>query len=118
MMMKATGPLGGAILVVAGLYQFSPMKHACLHQCRAPISFLMTQWREGGWGALGMGWRHGLFCVGCCWALMGLLFVVGDTNAARIITIYVLVEKIFPGGETLSRIAGAVLLGMGLWIIV
>ena len=120
MMMKATGPLGGAILVVAGLYQFSPVKHACLRQCRTPISFLMTQWRLGSWGALGMGWRHGLFCVGCCWALMGLLFIVGVMNAAWIIaiTIYVLVEKIVPSGETLSKITGAVMVGMGLWIIV
>jgi len=67
-----------------------------------------------------MGWRHGLFCVGCCWALMGLLFIVGVMNAAWIIaiTIYVLVEKIVPSGETLSKITGAVMVGMGLWIIV
>lgn len=120
MMMKATGPLGGAILLVAGLYQFSSVKHACLRKCRTPISFLMTQWRDGRWGALGMGWRHGLFCVGCCWALMGLLFVVGVMNAAWIIAImiYVLVEKIVPGGEMLSKITGAVMVGMGLWTIV
>ena len=120
MMMRATGPLAGAILVVAGLYQFSPAKHACLRQCRTPISFLMTQWREGSLGALGMGWRHGLFCVGCCWALMGLLFVVGVMNAAWIIaiTIYVLVEKIVPGAELLSRAVGVALVGMGLWTLI
>ncbi|MCP4381310.1 MAG: DUF2182 domain-containing protein [Hyphomicrobiales bacterium] len=120
MMMKARDPLGGAILVIAGLYQFSPAKHACLRQCRTPISFLMTRWREGGWGALGMGWRHGLFCVGCCWALMGLLFVVGVMNAAWIIaiTIYVLVEKIVPGGEVLSKIVGVIMVWLGLWIII
>lgn len=119
MMMKATGPLGGAILVVAGLYQFSPVKHACLRQCRTPISFLMTRWREGSLGALRMGWAHGLFCVGCCWALMGLLFVVGVMNAAWIIaiTIYVLVEKLIPNSELLSKIAGAAMVGMGIWII-
>jgi predicted metal-binding membrane protein len=120
MMMRATGPLAGAILVVAGLYQFSPVKHACLRQCRTPISFLMTQWREGSWGALGMGWRHGLFCVGCCWAMMGLLFVVGVMNAAWIIaiTIYVLVEKIVPGAELLSKAVGVALVGMGLWTLI
>jgi predicted metal-binding membrane protein len=120
MMMRATGPLAGAILVVAGLYQFSPVKHACLRQCRTPISFLMTQWREGSWGALGMGWRHGLFCVGCCWALMGLLFVVGVMNAAWIIaiTIYVLVEKIVPDAERLSKAVGVALVGMGLWTLI
>jgi predicted metal-binding membrane protein len=120
MMMRATGPLAGAILVVAGLYQFSPVKHACLRQCRTPISFLMTQWREGSLGALGMGWRHGLFCVGCCWALMGLLFVVGVMNAAWIIaiTIYVLVEKIVPGAELLSKAVGVALVGMGLWTLI
>ena len=118
MMMKATGPLAAGILVVAGLYQFSPVKHACLRQCRTPISFLMTQWRDGSLGALGMGWRHGLFCVGCCWALMGLLFVAGVMNTAWIIAImiYVLVEKIIPGGEKLSKIFGATLVGLGLWV--
>ena len=118
MMMKATAPLGGAILVVAGLYQVSPMKHACLRQCRTPISFLMTQWRGGRLGALAMGWRHGLFCVGCCWALMGLLFVVGVMNTAWIIaiTVYVWVEKIIPGSETLSKLVGAAMVGLGFWI--
>jgi len=120
MMMKATGPLGGAILVVAGLYQFSAVKHACLRQCRTPISFLMTQWRVGGWGALGMGWRHGLFCIGCCWALMGLLFVVGVMNTAWIIaiTLYVLLEKIAPGAEIMSKIGGLFLVGLGLWSLI
>ncbi|MDF1774385.1 MAG: DUF2182 domain-containing protein [Rhizobiaceae bacterium] len=118
MMMKATGPLAAGILVVAGLYQFSPLKQACLHQCRTPIAFLMTQWREGIWGALAMGWRHGLFCVGCCWALMGLLFVVGVMNPAWIIaiTIYVLAEKILPGSEKLSKFVGALMVGAGLWM--
>ncbi len=84
------------------------------------MSFLMTQWREGASGALGMGWRHGTFCVGCCWALMGLLFVVGVMNAAWIIaiTVYVLIEKILPGGEKLSKLLGALMIGLGAWISV
>jgi predicted metal-binding membrane protein len=120
MMMKAIGPLGGAFLVVAGLYQFSPIKHACLRQCRTPISFLMTQWREGVWGAARMGSRHGIYCVGCCWALMGLLFVAGVMNTAWIIaiTIYVLVEKVVPRGETLAKIAGVIMVWMGLWAVI
>lgn len=120
MMMKATGPLAGIILVVAGFYQFSPVKHACLRQCRIPISFLMTQWRNGSLGAVGMGWRHGLFCVGCCWALMGLLFVVGVMNTAWIIaiTIYVLVEKIVPNSELLSKAAGVGMAAVGLWLLI
>jgi len=119
MMMKTSGPLAGGVLVVAGLYQFSAVKHACLRQCRTPIGFLMTQWREGGWGALRMGWRHGLFCVGCCWALMGLLFVAGVMNAAWIIviTVYVLGEKIIPDSEWLSKFVGVILAGFGLWFI-
>ena len=120
MMMQAAGPLGGAILVGAGLYQFSPLKQACLHQCRTPISFLMTQWREHSWGAFRMGLTHGLFCIGCCWALMGLLFVVGVMNAAWIIaiTIFVLIEKAVPAGDVISKVAGAGMIGAGVWIMV
>ena len=119
MMMQAAVPMAGGILVIAGLYQFSPLKRSCLRQCRTPMSFLMTQWRDGVSGALGMGLRHGLFCVGCCWALMGLLFVAGVMNAAWIIaiTIYVLIEKILPGGENLSKLLGAAMVGLGVWII-
>ena len=120
MMMKtASEPLAGGILIVAGLYQLSPAKLSCLRQCRSPVSFLMTQWQDGKWGALIMGWRHGLFCVGCCWALMGLLFVAGVMNTVWIVAImlYVLVEKVIPGGERLSSILGVSMIGFGLWII-
>jgi predicted metal-binding membrane protein len=120
MMMKMTAPLASGTLIIAGLYQFSPLKQSCLQHCRTPMSFLLTQWREGAWGALGMGWRHGLFCVGCCWALMGLLFVVGVMNTAWIvaITIYVLIEKIVPRSEVLSKLVGTVMVGLGIWIAV
>lgn len=120
MMMKLEpGPVAGGVLIVAGIYQFSPFKHACLHQCRTPIGFLMTQWLEGQWGAFVMGWRHGLFCVGCCWALMGLLFVVGVMNIFWIIaiTVYVLLEKTFPYSKALTRAAGLGLLSSGVWIM-
>jgi predicted metal-binding membrane protein len=121
MMMKTTSAsLAGGILILAGAYQFTSLKQSCLKQCRSPISFLMTQWRSGNRGALLMGTMHGVFCVGCCWALMGLLFVAGVMNTVWIIIIslYVLVEKTVPSGERLSKLLGAVMLGMGLWFII
>lgn len=120
-MMMKLGPssIAGGVLMVAGLYQFLPFKHACLQQCRTPIGFLMTQWIEGHWGAFVMGWRHGLFCVGCCWALMGLLFVVGVMNIFWIvaITVYVLLEKVLPHSKVLTGAAGIALMVSGAWII-
>ena len=78
MWLMGNGPrLGGIILVLAGVYQLTPLKRACLSKCRSPISFLLTCWREGKGGAFRMGMRHGSFCVGCCWAMMLVLFVVG-----------------------------------------
>jgi len=121
MMMKAeSGPLAGAILIVAGLYQFTPLKQTCLRLCRTPLSFLMTEWREGNFGALTMGWRHGLFCIGCCWALMGLLFVAGVMNTLWIIaiTLYVLIEKILPGSAWFTRLTGAGMVAAGLWLMI
>lgn len=119
MMKLEPGYASGGVLMVAGIYQFLPFKHACLHQCRTPIGFLMTQWIEGQWGAFVMGWRHGLFCVGCCWALMGLLFVVGVMNIFWIvaITVYVLLEKVLPHSKVLTGGAGIGLMGAGAWII-
>jgi len=72
--------LAAAILVGAGLYQLTPLKGACLTHCRSPLGFLMTNWRDGTVGALRMGTRHGMFCVGCCWAVMAVMFVVGIMN--------------------------------------
>jgi predicted metal-binding membrane protein len=120
MMMKAaSAPLAGAILLLAGLYQFTPLKQTCLTLCHTPLSFLMTQWRNGNRGALEMGWRHGLFCIGCCWALMGLLFVTGVMNTLWIIAImlYVLIEKILPGAEIISKLTGLIMIATGVWLI-
>lgn len=118
-MQVVSGQFTAAILLVIGLYQMTPLKQACLRQCRSPISFLMTQWRNGEWGALIMGWRHGLFCVGCCWALMGLLFIAGVMNVIWIIviTIYVLVEKIASNSHLISKIVGAVIFACGIWML-
>ena len=90
--------MSGAILVVAGIYQWTPIKDACLHECRSPLSFLMTSWRDGNFGAFKMGLHHGLYCVGCCWALMAILFSVGVMNMLWVVllTVFVLLEKVLP----------------------
>ena len=119
-MMETTSPiLGGAILLTAGIYQFTPAKYACLTHCRTPLSYLMTEWREGKWGALMMGVRHGAFCVGCCWMLMAVLFVSGVMNLfwIAILTAYVLAEKVLPGGHKLGYGFGAMMIGWGIWMI-
>ena len=112
--------LGGGILILAGLYQWAPLKGACLSHCRSPLGFFSTEWREGVAGALRMGFRHGSYCVGCCWALMALLFVAGVMNLVWVaaIAVFVLAEKVLPQGRLLGRITGAVLAGYGLWLLV
>lgn len=121
MMMKVGNDLvAGSILVTAGAYQFTPLKNVCLQQCSTPMSFLMTEWRDGIGGALSMGLRHGVYCLGCCWALMGLLFVAGVMNPAWIaaITIYVFAEKALPAGLIISKFTGLSLIGWGLWHLI
>ena len=107
--------LGGALLIVAGVFQWSRLKYACLTHCRSPLSFLMSEWREGTGGALQMGLRHGAYCVGCCWILMSLLFVLGVMNLLWIAALagFVLLEKVVPAGHRLSRVTGVLLLGWG-----
>ncbi len=119
MMMKATAPVSAAILIAVGLYQFTPWKQSCLRLCRSPMSFLLTRWRNGPLGAFRMGLSHGVYCVGCCWALMGVLFAVGVMNTAWIvaITAYVLLEKVMPRSELISKGAGTGLVGLGLWLM-
>jgi predicted metal-binding membrane protein len=118
-MASATPILGGGLLVAAGVYQWLPLKSACLSHCRSPLGFFSTKWREGAWGALLMGARHGTFCMGCCWLLMALLFVAGVMNLLWVATIaaFVLVEKLVPGGDRLGRVAGMVLIGWGGWLL-
>ena len=109
--------LGGSLLLAAGLYQWTPLKYACLSHCLSPLGFLMTEWREGPRGALAMGLKHGTYCVGCCWVLMGLLFVTGVMNLAwvAIIAGFVLLEKLFPKGQLVGRAAGLALIGLAGW---
>jgi predicted metal-binding membrane protein len=116
---SASPLFGGTVLVAAGVFQWTPLKQACLTQCRSPLSFLMTEWREGKWGALVMGVKHGWYCVGCCWALMALLFVAGVMNLLWMaaITAFVLAEKLLPKGELLARVSGVVLIAAGILLL-
>ena len=118
--MAATSPLlAGGLLVAAGVFQWTPLKRACLAACRSPLSFLMTGWREGRAGAFVMGLRHGLYCLGCCWALMALLFVAGIMNLLWVATIAVavLVEKVVPRGDLVGRFAGVALVVAGVLLV-
>jgi predicted metal-binding membrane protein len=118
-MASASPVLGGSLLIVAAVYQWLPIKSTCLHHCRSPIHFLGSEWREGAAGSLVMGLRHGLFCIGCCWALMALLFVAGVMNLAWVAAIaaLVLVEKVVPAGPWIGRLTGLVLLGWGVSVL-
>jgi predicted metal-binding membrane protein len=110
--------LGAGLLALAGVYQLTPLKDACLFRCRSPLGFLLSRWREGVGGALAMGMRHGAYCLGCCWALMALLFVGGIMNLAWIaaLAVFVLVEKVVATGPWLSRVSGAALLAWAGWL--
>ena len=110
--------LGGAVLVAAGAYQLTPAKHACLSHCRSPLGFLLNEWRDGAWGALAMGLRHGLYCTGCCWLLMAVLFVVGVMNLLWIalLAAFVLLEKAVPQGRWISHGTGLALIACGAWM--
>ena len=119
MMASASPWLGGGLLIAAGLYQWTPLKHACLVHCRSPIAFLAHHWRPGRWGAFMMGLHHGLYCIGCCWVLMALLFVFGVMNLLWIaaLALFVLLEKVVPRGELFSRATALVLAGAGILVI-
>jgi predicted metal-binding membrane protein len=112
--------IGGAILMVAGLYQLTPLKDFCLSKCRTPIGFIMTSWRDGALGALRMGVEHGLFCLGCCWLLFLILFPLGVMNIAAmaVITLLIFAEKTLPAGNHLAKAAGAALVIYGIAVLV
>jgi predicted metal-binding membrane protein len=111
--------LGGAILVLTGLYQFSPLKRVCLSKCRTPLDFLLGSWRDGYTGAFRMGFEHGIYCLGCCWLLFVILFPLGIMNVAAmaVITALVFVEKVLPVGWSIARIAALILIAYGLLAI-
>jgi predicted metal-binding membrane protein len=121
MMESASNKLGAAVLILAGVYQWAPLKDACLSHCRSPLLFIQ---RHGGFhreplGALTLGFRHGLYCIGCCWALMTLLFVGGVMNLFWIATLAILVlfEKVVPFGRVVARAAGLVFIAGGVWLL-
>ena len=111
--------IGGTLLIAAGLFQFTPYKRACLQYCRSPAEFLTRHWRNGVGGGFRMGWLHGLYCLGCCWALMLLLFVGGVMNLWWIagLTVFVLLEKVAPLGERGGRLSGLPIMALGIWFL-
>lgn len=112
MSMSVGSTIAAALLAAAGLYQLSPLKHACLRHCRSPADFIATHQRPGLSGALRTGAHHGLYCVGCCWLLMALLFVGGVMNLLWVagLAVFVLLEKIVPAGHWLARASGVAML--------
>ena len=118
MMQSTSKALGGGLLLGAGLFQFSPLKYSCLAQCRSPMGFLVTEWRDGPGGAFRMGLKHGGYCLGCCWALMVLLFVFGVMNLLWVACLsgIVLLEKI-TANQWFSRLGGFVFIGWAAWIV-
>jgi predicted metal-binding membrane protein len=120
MMESASAALSGALLAAAGIYQWMPVKQACLARCRSPLEFMLMQWRPGTRGAFVMGVRHGIYCVGCCWALMLLLFVGGVMNMAwiAVLAAFIFLEKILPHGRWTGRIAGVILIAWGAAVLI
>ena len=119
-MMGSTTPMiGGVVLLFAGAFQWTPLKDACLSHCRSPLAFLTAHWSDGRGGALMMGLHHGLYCLGCCWLLMVLLFVLGIMNLPWIaaLTVFVLLEKVLPRGRLVSRFSGIVFAAWGMALL-
>ena len=112
MLWSKSAVLSALILAAAGIYQFTPLKRACLKQCRAPVNFLTGHWHPGVTGCFLLGAHHGIYCVGCCWLLMLLLFVGGVMNVLwiAVLSLIVFVEKILPGGERVGQVLGVALL--------
>jgi predicted metal-binding membrane protein len=110
--------LGGMILILAGAYQLTPVKGACLRHCHSPLGFLLSNWRDGAKGAFEMGIRHGAYCLGCCWALMLVLFVVGVMNLAWVaaLTVFILVERFGRTGMLIARVGGVAMILLGVLV--
>jgi predicted metal-binding membrane protein len=108
--------IAGVLLIGAGIYQLTPVKRVCLARCRSPLAFMLTYWRDRRWGAVSMGLRHGLFCLGCCWVLFLVLVPLGVMNIAAMLAVAALVfaEKALPGGERVAMAAAAILIAYGL----
>ncbi|HEY3883675.1 MAG TPA: DUF2182 domain-containing protein [Vicinamibacterales bacterium] len=120
MMTVSSRPAAAVLLALAGIYQWTPLKRGCLATCQAPMAFLTRRWRSGSLGALRMGAEHGVSCVGCCWALMLLLFAGGVMNLIVIaaLTVFVAFEKLIPVGPWGARVSGIALIALAVWMIV
>lgn len=118
-MKLSSTPVAAAVLIAAGGFQLTPLKNACMIQCRSPVGFFMSEWRDGAGGAFAMGVHHGLFCVGCCWAVMAIMFVVGAMNMiwVGLLTAFMLIEKLGPSRSLLSKVSGIGLIAAGAVLI-
>ncbi len=107
--------VAAGLLVVAGIYQLTPFKEACLARCRSPLGYFLAHWREGHAGAIKMGLRHGLFCIGCCWMLMLLMFAGGAMSVATMaaLSVFILLERVVPNGPWASRLPGVAMIVAG-----
>lgn len=112
--------LGGAMIVLAGAYQFSKLKDRCLTECRSPMAFVMQYWKDGRRGAVEMGVKHGWHCAGCCWAIMAAMFPLGMMNIAALagVTAFIYAEKVLPGAKVLRYGAGLALLAYGVAVLI
>jgi predicted metal-binding membrane protein len=119
-LMDNAARIGGAVLVLAGLYQLSPLKRACLTRCRSPFTFVLNSWRDGYRGAFRMGLAHGVYCLGCCWLLFVILFPLGMMNIAvlALVTALIFAEKALPVGPLVARVAAGALVAYGLFVLI
>lgn len=110
--------LAATVIILAGLYQLTSFKYACLTNCRSPFDFVLNHWRDGPAGALRMGFEHGLYCLGCCWLLMALLFAAGIMSLPWMaaITAFVMAEKLFPAGPWIARVSGVAMVAFGAYL--
>lgn len=118
-LMNNAARIGGVILLLAGLYQLSPLKHTCLSKCRTPLQFILSSWHDGYGGAFRMGLEHGAYCLGCCWLLFVILFPLGIMNIAimALVTALIFAEKALPFGRQISQLAGIALIAYGALVI-
>jgi len=115
MSLVASGQVAGGLLIAAGVYQLTPLKESCLSHCRSPFGYLMGHWRDGLGGAFAMGFHHGLYCIGCCWVLMLLMFAGGTMSVLTMaaLSVFILAERLLPAGPWAARIPGVALVVTG-----
>lgn len=118
-LMDNAARIGGVLLIVAGVYQLTPLKRTCLSKCRTPMTFILSSWREGRGGAVRMGLEHGVYCLGCCWLLFAILFPLGLMNVAAmaVIALFIFAEKSLPIGRSIGQLAAAALIVYGAVVI-